>query len=127
MIATGVASFGHINGTHYQNEKNIDQYIQAVSQGTLPIHRAMKITPEESMIRQLVLQLKLGRVSADYFRRQFGVDIRQRFAEVLGKYAQAGFLKIEGDWIILDRDALLQVDSMLPEFFLPEHRTTRIA
>lgn len=126
MIATGVASFGHINGAHYQNEKNIDQYLAAVNQGTLPIHRAMKITAEESMIRQLVLQLKLGRVSVDYFRRRFGVDLRARFAEVFNKYAAAGFLKIEGDWIILDRDTLLQVDTMLPEFFLPEHRTTRI-
>ena len=127
MIATGVASFGHINGTHYQNEKNIDLYIQIVNQGTLPIHRGMKITPEESMIRQLVLQLKLGRVSVDYFRRQFGVDIRQRFADVLGKYQKAGFLKVEGEWITLERDTLLQVDAMLPEFFLPQHRTNRIA
>jgi oxygen-independent coproporphyrinogen-3 oxidase len=126
MIATGVASFGHIHGAHYQNEKNIDQYVKLVHEGTLPIHRALRITPEESMIRRLVLQLKLGRVNVEDFRRSFGVDVRRRFADVLARYEQAGFLRHEGDWIVLDRDALLQVDTMLPEFFLPEHRTNRI-
>jgi oxygen-independent coproporphyrinogen-3 oxidase len=38
-----------------------------------------------------------------------------------------GFLTIEGDWIVLNREGLLQVDRLLHEFFLPEHKNARYA
>ncbi|MEX2672361.1 MAG: coproporphyrinogen-III oxidase family protein [Phycisphaeraceae bacterium] len=125
MLALGVSSFGHINQTHYQNEKNIDKYVETVQGGELPIHRARRINSDEALIRELVLQMKLGRFNAEYFRNKFGVDVLERFAEPLGKYRELGFLTIDGDRVELDRDALLQVDTMLYEFFLPEHREVR--
>ena len=38
-----------------------------------------------------------------------------------------GFLSIEGDWLRLTREGLLQVDRLVHEFFLPEHREARYA
>jgi len=32
---------------------------------------------------------------------------------------------VEGDQVLLTRDGLLQVDRLLHEFFLPEHRSSR--
>ena len=39
----------------------------------------------------------------------------------------ASFLTVEGDAIILNREGLLQVDRLLHEFFLPEHKNARYA
>jgi oxygen-independent coproporphyrinogen-3 oxidase len=125
LVAVGVSSFGHVNHTHYQNEKHIEPYMQRVESGELPIHRALRIDNEEALIRQLVLQMKLGKLKRSYFQDKFGVDILEYFAEPFRMYREAGFISVNGDWIELDRDALLQVDEMLHEFLLPEHRGVR--
>ena len=38
-----------------------------------------------------------------------------------------GFLSIEADSIFLNREAMLQVDRLLHEFFLPQHKNVRYA
>jgi len=38
-----------------------------------------------------------------------------------------GALEVEGDWLRLTREGLLEVDKLVHEFFLPEHRTARYA
>ena len=71
LIGLGVASFSHIAGTHFQNITEFQQYLEAIQRGDLPISRAMATTEEERMIRELILQMKLGRVSRSYFSRNF--------------------------------------------------------
>src|SRR3977135_4019303 len=41
LLPLGVASCGHINGTHYQNHHDFDPYVERVQRGELPVHRAM--------------------------------------------------------------------------------------
>ena len=59
------------------------------------------------------------------FRDKFGVDPEKRFAEPLQRLKDWGFLTVEGDSVLLNRDGLLQVDRLLHEFFLPQHKTNR--
>jgi oxygen-independent coproporphyrinogen-3 oxidase len=127
MIGLGVASFSHVGGTHFQNEHEFESYIARLRQGTLPIYRALTTTPEERMIRELILQMKLGHVHTSYFQSKFGVDIQQRFASPLTKLQNQGFLLADRDGLRLNREALLQVDKLLHEFFLPQHRSARYA
>jgi oxygen-independent coproporphyrinogen-3 oxidase len=74
------------------------------------------------MIRELILQMKLGRVRGDYFANKFGVNIHQRFAEPLAELEERGFLAPDPRDVRLSRQGLLQVDKLLYEFFLPQHR-----
>jgi oxygen-independent coproporphyrinogen-3 oxidase len=55
------------------------------------------------------------------------VDILARFAEPVARLKSQGPLTIEGDWLRLSREGLLEVDRLVHEFFLPEHRTARYA
>jgi len=57
------------------------------------------------------LQLKLGHVSRAYFKQKFGVELTARFGEAIQRLKDWGFLTVEGDQILLNRDGLLQVDS----------------
>ena len=127
LLALGVASFGHIGGTHYQNHHDFDPYVTAVNRGDLPIWRALRPNDEERFIREFILQLKLGHLRLDYFQKKFGVDPARRFAEPLKRLKDWGFLEIRDGQVLLNREALLQVDRLLPEFFLPQHRTERYA
>ena len=127
MIGLGVASFSHIGGTHFQNEHDFEPYIARLHEGKLPIYRALTPTEEERMIRELILQMKLGRVRSRYFQDKFGVDIQRRFAAAVSKLQDRGFVEVDQDSLWLRRDGLLQVDRLLYEFFLPEHRNARYA
>jgi oxygen-independent coproporphyrinogen-3 oxidase len=125
MIGLGVASFSHVNGTHFQNAHDWDPYIDSIHQGKLPIYRALTTTGEERMIREFILQMKLGHVHGEYFQRKFGVDVRQRFAASLDHLKEEGLLRMDAENLLLNRDGLLQVDRLLSEFFLPQHRGAR--
>ena len=127
LIGLGVASFSHVGGTHFQNQHDFQPYLAMLRQGQLPIYRALTPTAEERLIRELALQFKLGRVSRSYFQRKFGVDLLKRFAEPLGRLESWGALAVAGDWVQLTREGLLQVDRLVHEFFLPQHRTGRYA
>ena len=123
MLALGVSSFGHLDGVHYQNEIHMEPYLAALRDGRLPLWRAVGMSAEEKMIRRFVLQMKLGRVSTDVFRQRFGVDVNERWEPVFREYEQAGWLQRHNGTIELTRDGLMQVDRLLPAFFLPQHRT----
>ena len=125
LLSLGVSSFGIINGTHYQNQHDSGPYLEQLRAGRLPVYRALTPTGQERFVRELILQLKLGRVSRGYFREKFGEDICDRFARPLEALRGQGFLSLDGDRVSLSRAGLLRVDHLLHEFFLPEHRNAR--
>ena len=74
------------------------------------------------MIRELVLQLKLGRVRPGYFSAKYGTDILRRFHDPFASLKAEGYLAAANDdQVTLTREGLLRVDVLLPRFFLPEH------
>lgn len=127
ILSVGVASFGHLNGMHYQNHHDFDPYVEAVNEGRLPVYRALSPEKDEHYIREFMLQLKLGKVSAEKFTKKFGRDPREQFAGPLQTLKDEGFLTNGGDTIAVTRDGLLQIDRLLHAFFKPEHETGRYA
>ncbi len=127
LIGLGVASFGHLQGTHYQNQHDFEPYVSALRAGDWPMQRAMTPGADERLIREFILQLKLGQTRCDYFQEKFGVDVRQRFAQPLRLLHDWGFGGVEDGVVRLNREGLLQVDRLLHEFFLPEHKNARYA
>jgi oxygen-independent coproporphyrinogen-3 oxidase len=127
LLSLGVASFGHIGGVHYQNHHDFDVYVSRIQSGDLPIYRALTPTDDERFIRELILQLKLGSISRRYFENKFGADPVQRFEQPVRTLTDWGYLSVAGDEVRLNREGLLQVDRLLHEFFLPEHRNARYA
>jgi oxygen-independent coproporphyrinogen-3 oxidase len=125
MVATGVASFGHFQGVHYQNFDKWEQYIEAISAGRLPINRAFPVTQNQLLIREMILQLKTGKIDAGYFRKKFGAEILQQFREGFEEMVEEGAATIDGDHVTLLREGLLRVDTLLPRFFEPEFQNIR--
>ncbi|MEX0715484.1 MAG: coproporphyrinogen-III oxidase family protein [Planctomycetaceae bacterium] len=125
LLAVGVSSFGHFQGVHYQNLDAIEEYMDTVTAGDLPINRAMTPTRHQLLIREFALQLKEGRLAIEPFREKFGVNVLEEFADPLRNQQAAGYLEVEDDEIVLTRKGLLQVDTLLPEYFEEEHRAVR--
>lgn len=122
MIASGVSSFGHMAGVHYQNTSSWDTYLEAVERDSLPIDRALETSSRQRLIRETILQLKLGHLDPGYFRQKFGVELADEFGPAFAKLERNRMMTRSGDEIRLTPRGLLQVDSLLPEFYEPENR-----
>jgi len=126
LLATGVASFGHVSGVHYQNKTEWGDYLSdLLDHGRLPLYRAMRPTKHQLLIREMILQLKKGWLDAGYFRKKFGVEILDEWRDEWLAHQGDGMLTIAGDRIELTRQGLLNADGLLSVFFEPEHRGVR--
>ncbi|MBM3964922.1 MAG: coproporphyrinogen III oxidase family protein [Planctomycetes bacterium] len=132
LLATGIASFGHASGVHYQNVPDWDRYVGMIlDEGRLPLGRAYRPTALQCLIREMILQMKKGYLNVDYFHRKFDVNIVDKWKSQWEEYVSEGVVTMpldsEGNSqrIELTMDGLLRVDSLLPAFFEPEFRGVR--
>jgi oxygen-independent coproporphyrinogen-3 oxidase len=122
LVALGVASFGHLSGVHYQNEPHWDPYLDAVEAGRLPIHRGLRPTRRELLIRELILGLKKGTIDTRRLAAKFGVDPLVEWGGAWERLSRDGWLEAIAPQPVLTRAGLLRVDSLLPAFFEPLDR-----
>lgn len=125
IVAVGVSSFGHFQGVHSQNIDDLTRYMETVQSGQLPVNRALVPTPHQRLIREWILQMKEGRVASAPFIAKFGVNPLEEFAVPLANQQRAGYLEVEDGEVVLTRKGLLQIDSLLPEYFEEQHREVR--
>ena len=121
LLAVGVASFGHLGGSLYQNEKDFSRYINTLETGALPLHRCYELSREEALTRELILQLKLGQVSIDAFAEKFEMQIDIVYQAQLEALKQLGYIQAEDKVIVVKKEALLKIDAWLEMFYLPQH------
>lgn len=122
LIGIGASAFSYFGGIHCQNLTSLDSYLQRVHETQLPIDRVYVLSDEERLVREFVLQLKLGRVNRPYFCEKFKTDIFERFAGPIADFERNGLLTRRGDEVSVTRTGILRVDEMLPAFYLPEHQ-----
>ncbi|MGD2111270.1 MAG: coproporphyrinogen-III oxidase family protein [Phycisphaerae bacterium] len=132
MIGTGVSSFSHVGGFHFQNVDTWEEYFAALQTGDkqpetngLPIARALPLTDHQRLVREMILQLKLGRLEPDYFDKKFDADILTLFADAFASLVKQNLATINGAGVTLSRAGLLRVDELLPRFFEPQFRDIR--
>ncbi len=125
LVGTGVASFGHFQGVHYQNVDRWEDYVERIGAGELPIHRALPVTDHQRLIREMILLLKTGRIDTAYFQNKFGADITKEFAQPFNSLVAEGVATVTDDGVRLTREGLLRVDSLLPRFFEPQFQNIR--
>jgi len=126
LLATGIASFGHASGIHYQNLPEWDDYIGSLlDRNELPLGRAFRPTENQKLIREMILQLKRGYLDTGYFRNKFQVEITDKWSGEWQQHIDDGMVQIDGDRIELTRKGFLHADALLPIFFEPEHQGVR--
>jgi oxygen-independent coproporphyrinogen-3 oxidase len=102
-----------------------EQYLAKLDAGELPLNRALPITDHQRLIREMILQLKTGKLNTAYFRGKFDVEIGDVFREGFDSLVEEGFAELDDDQVRLTRKGLLQADTLLPRFFEPQHRGIR--
>jgi len=126
LLATGIASFGHVSSVHYQNRPEWQDYVDTLlNEGRLPLGRALKPTARQLLIREMILQLKRGYLDAGYFRDKFEIEILREWQDEWQTHQEQGMLTLEGDRVTLTRQGILQADALLPPFFEEQHQGVR--
>jgi oxygen-independent coproporphyrinogen-3 oxidase len=125
LLGTGLASFSHASGVHFQNVAQWNEYLEALAAGRLPLGRGLAVTDRERLTREMILQLKLGNLQADYFQQKFGIDVLAEFAAAWRQLQAEEMLRVEGRTVVLTRSGLLQVDRLLPSFYDDSYRNVR--
>ena len=126
LLATGIASFGHVSGVHYQNLPEWDDYVGTLlNDDRLPLGRGNCPSPDQLLIREMILQLKKGYLDTSYFQEKFSVDILKQWESTWEGYQQEGLLQYSENRIELTRQGLLRADALLPAFFEEQHQGVR--
>ena len=125
MIGAGVSAISHMGGVHFQNKDRWDDYLESVARGRMPVNRALPTTADERLTRELILQLKLGRLTSSYFRQRHGVDIIDRFEQPLQALQSQSMLTFDADGVELTPAGMLRVDQLLPAFYDERYRNAR--
>jgi len=125
MLGTGVASFSHMSGIHYQNLDGWDDYLATIADDRLPLSRAFATSRRERLTRETILKLKLGRIHRHEFQTKYGVDVVDAFGPVFDELTAEKMLTVNSGDISLTRRGLLQVDSLLPRFYSSEYQGAR--
>jgi len=125
LLATGIASFGHASGVHYQNLPELEPYLSTIESGKLPLGRGFVPTEHQRLVREMILLLKRGFLDVRYFQDKFQINIVDRWRSVWDQYVNEGLVTIDDATIRLTRQGLLQADGVLPAFFEPEHQGVR--
>lgn len=120
LLGIGASAFGYVQGVHHQNAPSLRRHSELAESGQLPFFRAHSLDAEERLVRELVLQLKLGKLRRDHFLNKFGVDVLERFREPLEPILEKGWIVCDDEEIRLTALGLPRVDHMIP--FFPAHR-----
>jgi oxygen-independent coproporphyrinogen-3 oxidase len=125
LLGIGVSAFSYIQRVHHQNAVELGSYLQALGGGRLPFGRAYRLSEEECAVREWVLQLKLGRVDKEYFEGKFGVDLLERFAELIRRFEALGWMRAHASGVELTPEGIPRADRVLPAFYQEDHRVAR--
>jgi len=125
LLGVGCSAFSSLDGFNQQNLASLPAYFDAVQRGELPLWRGYRLNDDERMVREFILQLKLGSADRGHFRERYGLDPAERFKDALEACARAGWLRVADEAIEVTREGLLRIDRLLPGFYLEPHRNVR--
>ncbi len=117
LLGLGASAYSYINGIQYYNINDIDIYNTQLHRGAWPIWKGEYLSSkDERMRRALMLGLK-SKVSRNYFRDTFGLDVDEQFAETFKKLSRLDLLHIEPEFITLTYTGKLFADEVGREFY----------
>jgi oxygen-independent coproporphyrinogen III oxidase len=107
------------NGFTFFNVSGVEQYVELLENGSLPVVAAQRVDRDEAMARYFVLGVRCLRVPRSPFRSMFGADPMElpRFAEPIDQLHASGLVEVDDNAISLTRRGLYFVDNISKMFY----------
>jgi oxygen-independent coproporphyrinogen-3 oxidase len=105
-LGLGASGGSYLKDVFYLNTFNVQEYIQALEGGQLPIALSLELSEPAQMAGWLYWRVYETRIKKNDFRLRFGIDFDQTYGVYFKLLALPGFLRDSGDEIVLtDRGA----------------------
>jgi oxygen-independent coproporphyrinogen-3 oxidase len=122
-IAIGAGSYGYINCCMYVNSLSIENYINSISYGQLPIaYLGRADTKQKRMERKLILNLKLMKIDKQEFKNIFDVEVEESFAEIFMNMKQKGVIESDDKYVRLTEAGVFWTNDVCRGFFPKEYQ-----
>jgi oxygen-independent coproporphyrinogen III oxidase len=101
LVGLGITSIGYVDGTFYQNVKDLEGYYAALDAGRFPVFRGYKLSDEDHLRRHVIMRLMCD-FALDYaaVEKKFAIDFRDHFADGLADLeamAEDGLVELRAD------------------------------
>lgn len=112
LVAFGMSAIGQVGDAYCQNEKTWAEYLAAIDQGVLPIHRGLIVDADDRLRREVIRRVMcFGQLDYAAIEASFDIDFRAYFATALARLSQAasdGLVELRSDSLqVTPRGALL--------------------
>lgn len=108
--AFGTSAFGKLGDYLFQNTNDEQKYMELLANDQLPIARGHHMTCLDSMIREVVMGMKLVRFDLRRFESRYGFKLEKLCAEPLASLEERGFITRSEDEICLTEKGILYGD-----------------
>jgi len=119
----GSGAFGYCNNCMYINSFSLDEYVEKIEKGEIPVTRVKRFTKREAMYYFMLMKLFGLSLDKGQFKKSFGKDIRQalplemlllRLSGAVKESAASIELTDRGRyyWVMAMREFFIAVDTM---------------
>lgn len=108
--AFGTSAFGKLGNYLFQNSNDEQKYMALLAEDQLPITRGHYLTSIDTMIREVVMGMKLVRFDLRRFQNRHGFRLEKLCADTLEKLVNEGYITVSEDEIQLTSKGILYGD-----------------
>lgn len=127
MLGVGLSAHSCYNDVIFQNEPSLQEYIQKIKSGILPIFRSHINTQNEVIRQRIIFGIKNLYLSRRVLYEEFGIDCVDLFEDEFKQLEDMKLIKIFDDYIETTLEGTIFADDIVRVFFLPEHQDKMLA
>jgi len=117
-IGVGAGAMSNVGEYFYANTASVEEYIQTLGRGYLPITIGAKSPLEGIAARWLSMSLYEMGFDRREFKKRFGMDVDEKFKSFLRWLKIFGIIKVEGDHVQVTRKGMYPLHLMTKTFLL---------
>lgn len=117
-IGVGAGAMSSVGEYFYANTASVEEYIQSLGNGSLPITIGAKSSLEGIAARWLSMSLYETGFDKREFKNRFGMDVDEKFKSFLRWLKLFGIIKVEGDHVQVTRKGMYPIHLMTKTFLL---------
>jgi oxygen-independent coproporphyrinogen III oxidase len=106
----GVSAFGRLGSQLFQNTNEVDNYVEQVEKGEIPIFRGHRMTALDEMVRDVLLGIKLNYLNYEYFRDKYGFNLDILCGNSIDELEQKGYVERTDGKLVLTQEGMVQGD-----------------
>jgi oxygen-independent coproporphyrinogen III oxidase len=105
LVGLGITSIGYVDGTFFQNIKDLEGYYAALDAGQFPVFRGYRLSYEDHLRRHVIMRLMCD-FALDYapVEKLFDIDFKEHFADAMAdleSMAADGLLTLRNDGLLV--------------------------